>query len=78
MARPGESLRNLLVWTYERGTLQYDIICGLILAFVFLVPKGCFVHKSQNDLNSQVTQTSHFAPLAGQPSKSAKTARIYK
>ncbi len=38
-------LRSLLVWTFERGTLQYDIICALILAFIFLVPKSCFTAK---------------------------------
>jgi hypothetical protein len=38
--------RRLFVWTYSRGTLPYDIICGLILAFIFLVPKSCFVSQS--------------------------------
>ncbi len=36
---------NLLVWSYERGTLQYDIICALILAFIFFVPRSCFTPK---------------------------------
>ena len=35
--------RSIFVWSYERGTLQYDIICALILAFIFFVPRGCFV-----------------------------------
>ncbi len=43
MAGNGGTFRNLLIWTYERGTLQYDIICALILAFIFLVPRSCFV-----------------------------------
>jgi hypothetical protein len=33
-----------MVWAYERGTLQYDIICALILLFIFLVPKSCLVN----------------------------------
>jgi hypothetical protein len=36
---------NIFVWSYERGTIQYDIICALILAFIFLVPPSCFVSK---------------------------------
>ncbi len=36
---------SLLVWSYERGTLQYDVICALILAFIFFVPRGCFAPK---------------------------------
>ena len=35
--------RSIFVWSYERGTLQYDIICALILAFIFFVPRSCFV-----------------------------------
>jgi len=43
MARQGGTLRNVLIWTYERGTLPYDIICALILAFIFLVPREWFL-----------------------------------
>jgi len=42
MAKSGGTIRNIFVWTFERGTLQYDIICALILAFIFFVPRGCF------------------------------------
>jgi hypothetical protein len=42
MGKPG-ALRKTLIWSYERGTLQYDIICGLILAFIFFTPRSCFV-----------------------------------
>jgi len=39
---PNPVIRCLMMWSFERGTLQYDILCGLILAFVFFVPKSCF------------------------------------
>jgi len=29
-------------WTYERGSWQYDIICAVILAFIFLTPRAWF------------------------------------
>ncbi len=45
MGKPG-ALRKTLIWTYERGTLQYDIICGLILAFIFFTPRSCFVKRN--------------------------------
>jgi hypothetical protein len=41
-------LRHIFVWSYERGTIQYDIICILILAFIFFVPPGCFNAKRLN------------------------------
>jgi hypothetical protein len=45
MAKIHGFFRSLIVWTHERGTLQYDIICALILLFIFLVPRGCFSPK---------------------------------
>jgi hypothetical protein len=38
-----KSLRHIIIWAHGRGTLQYDIICALILAFIFFVPRSCFV-----------------------------------
>ena len=29
-------------WAYERGSWQYDLIVGVILAFIFLSPRGWF------------------------------------
>ncbi len=31
-----------IFWVYERGSWQYDIICALILAFIFLTPRSVF------------------------------------
>jgi hypothetical protein len=45
MGKAGGVLRAILMWSYERGTLQYDIICGLILAFIFFTPRSCFLKK---------------------------------
>ncbi|HSR66906.1 MAG TPA: hypothetical protein VLU25_03100 [Acidobacteriota bacterium] len=33
---------RVLFWTYERGTLQYDLMVLAILAFIFLTPMGVF------------------------------------
>lgn len=35
-------LKNILLWRYGRSTWQYDVLCVLILAFVFLTPKSWF------------------------------------
>ena len=31
-----------IFWSYERGSWQYDIICAVILAFIFLTPRAWF------------------------------------
>ncbi len=35
-------LGSFLWWTYPRGSLEYDIMVGLILAFIFLTPSRFF------------------------------------
>ena len=36
------SLKSILFWSYRRTSWQYDVLCVLILAFVFLTPKSWF------------------------------------
>src|SRR2546427_11620005 len=35
-------LQNTILWAYERGTFQYDILCALILLFIFATPRSVF------------------------------------
>lgn len=32
------TIRNYILWSYERGTIHYDVMVTLILLFVFLSP----------------------------------------
>ncbi len=73
MSKPGGKLPNLMIWTHERGTLQYDIICALILAFIFLVPRSCFVSKRTDNPTAQSLRTVWPAPI---DNASAKPSRI--
>lgn len=34
----GRTLKNYVFWTYERGSIPYDIMVTLILAFIFITP----------------------------------------
>ncbi len=34
----GRTIRGYVLWTYERGSLHYDIMVTLILLFIFLAP----------------------------------------
>ena len=36
------TLKKILFWSYERGSWQYDVMCVLILAFIFLWPNNTF------------------------------------
>jgi hypothetical protein len=35
-------LKRFIFWEYQRGSWQYDIIVGLILAFLLLTPRAWF------------------------------------
>ena len=35
-------LRKIWYWSYERGSWQYDVMCVVILAFIFFVPIRTF------------------------------------
>jgi hypothetical protein len=35
-------MKRFLLWQFERGSLQYDVICGIILAFILLTPPALF------------------------------------
>jgi hypothetical protein len=35
-------VNKIIFWSYERATLQYDILCVLILLFIFLLPRHSF------------------------------------
>jgi hypothetical protein len=35
-------LKRLLMWDFPRASWQYDVIVGLILAFIFLTPRDWF------------------------------------
>ena len=44
-------IRRAVFWSYERGSWQYDIICVLILAFIFLTPARWFHDRPRLQLS---------------------------
>jgi hypothetical protein len=40
------TLKKILFWSYERGSLQYDLMCVLILAFIFFSPNRIRASKA--------------------------------
>lgn len=35
-------MKNVINWNYERASWQWDVLCLVILAFIFLTPKSWF------------------------------------
>lgn len=39
------SLKKIILWRYERASPQWDVLCLLCMAFIFLTPKAWFERK---------------------------------
>ncbi|MFN0084565.1 MAG: hypothetical protein ACKVX9_04185 [Blastocatellia bacterium] len=44
-------IKDVLLWSYARGTWQYDLLCMLIIATVFLVPSRYFGDRDRTLAN---------------------------
>lgn len=44
------SIKNVLLWSYDRGTWQYDVLCILIIAIIFMVPGRYFGDRDRTGL----------------------------
>lgn len=40
-------LKDIVAWRYERASWQWDVLCLLILAFIFLTPKIWFDNREK-------------------------------
>ena len=38
----GDTTKKIAFWTYPRTSWQWDVLCVLILVFIFLTPKSWF------------------------------------
>lgn len=52
-------IKKMFLWTYARNTWQYDVLCALILAFIFLTPKSWF---NNGEPTSRVEHQNPVAP----------------
>jgi hypothetical protein len=50
MGRVWRAIGRAIFWSYERGSWPYDVMCGLILLFVLLTPRGWFHDRPQTGL----------------------------
>lgn len=45
MNKVWQTIRSYIWWTHPRGSLHYDVMVTLILAFIFLMPRWVFNDK---------------------------------
>ena len=49
-------LKRLILWDYERGVWQYDVMCGIILVFLFFSPREWFRDQPRIPHASQISE----------------------
>jgi hypothetical protein len=51
------SVKSIINWSYERASWQWDVLCLVILCFIFLTPKAWFItvqNAATNTLSTAV------------------------
>lgn len=55
----------MILWGYARNTWQYDVLCALILAFIFLTPKSWFKNGELRSEQGHQTVSASSRMLVG-------------
>jgi hypothetical protein len=64
------TIKKLFFWGYARNTWQYDVLCALILAFIFLTPQSWF------DEGSALKSRFGSEPRAGAEHQKPVTSKV--
>jgi len=51
-------LRKLFFWNYARNTWQWDVLCVVILIFIFLTPKSWFENSERRGPSAHQSPTA--------------------
>ena len=51
-------LRKLFFWNYARNTWQWDVLCVVILIFIFLTPKSWFENSERRGYAGHQNRTA--------------------
>lgn len=57
-ARIVSLLKKIFFWNYARNTWQWDVLCVLILVFIFLTPKSWFDNSERHRAGAHQRPTS--------------------
>lgn len=75
-------LRKVFFWNYARNTWQWDVLCAVILVFIFLTPKGWFENSErrasqmhQSPIASTVIVDAQFIGNAGDKAQISQAVR---
>lgn len=68
-------IKNIILWSHERGTWQYDLLCLLIIATIFVVPSKYFGDRDRDDLKTVKENVDKAVERTISASKPAETVQ---
>ena len=69
------TLKKILFWNYARNTWQWDVLCVLILVFIFLTPKSWFETSAYRQNHSAPTTVAIAVDVVGNQLDKAEIER---
>lgn len=55
-------LKDIILWKYERASWQWDVLCLLIIMFIFLTPKNWFDKREATRVSRLIVKAEDFSP----------------
>jgi hypothetical protein len=68
-----DTAKKIAFWNYSRTSWQWDVLCVLILAFIFLTPKSWFV--SHPPVQTAIVLTADLADKQGDKAEIYRRAK---
>jgi len=65
-------LKNIILWKYERASWQWDLLCFLIVLFIFLTPKAWFDKREATQISRLIVKVQDFSPDRNEMNKRIK------
>jgi len=71
-------IKNIILWSYERGTWQYDVLCMLIIGTIFLVPSKYFGDRDRASIVTVQTsnQADEIRMIASKPGETVREIAV--
>lgn len=55
-------IKKIVLWNYERASWQWDLLCFLIILFIFLTPKPWFEKPEATRVSRIIVKAKDFSP----------------
>ena len=64
-------IKDIILWKYERASWQWDLLCFLIILFIFLTPKQWFDRREPlaTQTSRLIVKAKDFSPERGELEK---------